>query len=153
MELCPKCNLMTAETNHNSGKLVCYNRYCLEEARARLQIKIVRKESASRGMKIAYIAGPYRGKSEHEIVNNIRAAELVAQKYWQKGYAVICPHKNTALFGGLCPDETWLAGDIEIMKRCDVVVMMENYKQSSGAKEELAVAQSLEMEIIFEGER
>ena len=59
-------------------------------------------------MKVAFISGPYRGKTESDVVANIRHAEKYALKYWQLGYAVICPHKNTALFGGLAPDEVWL---------------------------------------------
>ena len=100
-------------------------------------------------MKLAYIAGPYRADTPSGIVANIRAAEAVAIEYWKKGYAVICPHKNTALFDGLCPDETWLEGDIEIMKRCDVVVMVPGWEKSAGACEEYRQTVSLGMEVII----
>lgn len=101
-------------------------------------------------MKVAYIAGPYRGRTIHDTVENIRRAEKVAIKYWQKGYAVICPHKNTALFDGLCVENVWLKGDIEIMKRCDVIVMMKNWKDSEGARKEYEIAVSLEKKIILD---
>ena len=101
-------------------------------------------------MKVAYIAGPYRGKTIYETVENIRRAEKVAIKYWQKGYAVICPHKNTALFDGLCNDNVWLAGDLELMKRSDIVVMMKNWKESEGARFEHKVAIELNKKIILD---
>lgn len=32
MELCPKCKRMTAEKNHNTGKVICYNKFCDQQA-------------------------------------------------------------------------------------------------------------------------
>jgi len=101
-------------------------------------------------VKVAYIAGPYRGKTESDVVANIRHAEKYAIKYWRLGYAVICPHKNTALFGGLAPDEVWLKGDLEILKRCDVVVMIPGWRASFGAMDEEEFARKVGLNIIYE---
>jgi len=101
-------------------------------------------------MKVAFISGPYRSETISGIVQNIRNAESVAIKYWRLGYAVICPHKNTALFDGLMPDETWLNGDLEILKRCDAIVMMKEWEKSSGAKAELEFAEKHGLEIIYD---
>lgn len=87
-------------------------------------------------IKVVYIAGPYRANTIAGVVANIRAAEAVAAKYWKLGYAVICPHKNSALFDGICPDESFLDGAIAIMLRCDVVVFMDGYEKSEGAVRE-----------------
>ena len=100
-------------------------------------------------MKVAYIAGPYRGETESAVVTNIRHAEKYAIKYWKLGYAVVCPHKNSALFGGLAPDEVWLAGDLEILGRCDVVVMIPGWTRSVGAVAEELHARRLGLEIIY----
>jgi len=32
MDLCPKCNRMTAERNHYTQELICYNRFCEQQA-------------------------------------------------------------------------------------------------------------------------
>ena len=101
-------------------------------------------------MKVAYIAGPYRSGTVYGIVENIRRAEAVAIKYWQLGYAVICPHKNTALLDGLLPDRIWLDGAIEILKRCDVIVLMKGWINSSGSRAELEIATKLGLEVIYE---
>jgi hypothetical protein len=101
-------------------------------------------------VKIAYIAGPYRAPSEFYVLENIRQAERVALKYRQLGYAVICPHENTAFLGGACPDETWLNGDLEFVKRSDVIVMLPNWQQSVGSRQEHVVATKLGKQIIYE---
>lgn len=101
-------------------------------------------------MKMLYVAGPYRAGSPHGIVENIRRAEVVALKYWNKGYAVICPHKNTALLDGAAADTVWLEGDLEMIRRSDTVVMMNGWEKSQGASSEHALAKELDLEIIYE---
>jgi hypothetical protein len=103
-------------------------------------------------LKLAFISGPYRADTVVGIVENIRRAEAVAKKYWLLGYVVICPHMNTALFDGLLPDEAWLMGALEILVRCNTIVMMEGWEDSSGAKEELRYAKKWDKEIIYEKE-
>lgn len=97
-------------------------------------------------MKVVFVSGKYRG----DIAKNIEHAKQAAIRLWQQGYVVICPHMNTAFFDGLCPDEVWLAGDIEIMKRCDAVFFLDNWQDSEGARAEMAIAQDLGLEILYE---
>jgi hypothetical protein len=100
-------------------------------------------------MKIAYVAGPYRAGSPSGIVKNIRNAEEVAIGLWWEGYAVICPHKNTALFDGLAPDDVWLKGYLAILRRCDLVVMVDGWWRSEGAKAERIYAQQRKIEVKY----
>ena len=101
-------------------------------------------------MNVAYIAGPYRGSCIREVVENIRHAEKYALKYWGLGYAVICPHKNTALFDGAEHDKVWLDGDMELLRRSDVVVMIPGWERSDGARCEKLEAEILGKDIIYE---
>ena len=87
-------------------------------------------------MKIAYVAGPFRAENYWLQERNIRLAEEAALELWKMGLAVICPHANTRFFQGAAPDELWLAGDLEIMKRCDFVLMVGAWTASEGAKKE-----------------
>lgn len=103
-------------------------------------------------MKVAYIAGPFRGATHWDVVQNVRHAERVALKYWKAGYAVICPHTNTANFEGAASDSVWLAGDLEIMRRCDFVIAMSTWERSSGARAEIALAKELGIPVIFDTE-
>lgn len=92
-------------------------------------------------MKIIYIAGPFRAPNAWEIEQNIRRAETLALEIWRMGAAVICPHANTRFFQGAADDEVWLEGDLEILRRCDAVVMTKDWEKSQGAKAEHAFAE------------
>lgn len=98
-------------------------------------------------MRIAFVSGPYRAATESAVVQNIREAEAISVELWKMGYAVICPHKNTALFGGLMPDEVWLQGDLEILKRCDLIVLSPRWEESSGAVAEKNEAENLHIPV------
>lgn len=100
-------------------------------------------------MKVCYISGPYRNHSVNGIYANIQLARSEALKWWQKGYAVICPHMNTAFMDGECPDTVWLAGDLELVRRSDIIVMLPGYEESQGALSELEMAQKHHLEIIY----
>lgn len=91
-------------------------------------------------MKLAFLTGPYRAKTEWAVEQNIARAEAAALALWQKGYAVICPHKNSAHFGGAMPDATWLAGDLVMLSRCDLVVVLPGWEDSAGSRGEVARA-------------
>ena len=95
-------------------------------------------------MKIAYVAGPYRAKTIRGIVENINKAEAVAL-----GFVVVCPHKNSGLFDGDIPDENFLNGVIELMKRCDLVVMIPDWEKSTGATNEKSIAENEDMKVYF----
>jgi hypothetical protein len=105
-------------------------------------------------MKIAYIAGPYRAKTQPGIEKNIRKASHLAAKYWKLGYAVICPHKNASHLDGTVADEVFLAGCLEILRLLrpgqDVLVMMKTWKESEGATREHELGKELGIEVIYE---
>ena len=104
-------------------------------------------------MKVIYIAGPYRAASEYQVKKNIDAAEEAALFVWANGGVALCPHKNTAFFGGACniPDETWLEGDIELLKRCDAVYALSSWRKSNGATDEIHLANELGMPVFEQG--
>lgn len=103
-------------------------------------------------MKLIYVAGKYRAKSEWELVNNIRHAEEVSLDLWRSGWVVITPHKNTQNFQGALPDSVWLNGCLEILKRCDAIFMMKGFRQSLGAMEEYKLAEEMGIPIYYEDE-
>jgi hypothetical protein len=90
---------------------------------------------------IIYIAGPYRSKwGKLGIIRNIWKARKVAAELWRMGHTPICPHLNSALMDGIVPDRVFLEGDIKILKRCDAIVMMPEWRDSEGAKDEAVEA-------------
>jgi hypothetical protein len=100
-------------------------------------------------MKLVYVAGPYRAPSEWHVLQNIRRAEEIALEVWRLGAACICPHKNTAFFGGAAADSIWIIGDLEIVRRCDAVICTDNWESSVGARGEVELAKQLQLPIFY----
>lgn len=98
---------------------------------------------------VAYLAGPYRAKNGRTVRQNIRNAEAIAIKWWRAGFAVICPHLNTAFFDGEADDAVWLEGDLELIRRVDLVIAMHTHQESAGTQDELTLAASLGKKIVF----
>jgi hypothetical protein len=71
---------------------------------------------------------------------NIRVAEELALEIWRLGAAAICPHANTRFFQDELPDHVWLDGDLEIVKRCDALMMTPDWQRSKGAIQEKTMA-------------
>jgi len=108
-------------------------------------------------MKVIYVAGPYRADTTYGVFQNIRAAEKVSVRLWNEGWAVLCPHLNSALMSeGHEPiekalmEDSFLKGGLEMVQRCDSIYMMEGWRSSEGAKAELKVAKKNNLEIIYE---
>jgi len=82
---------------------------------------------------ILYTAGPIRPKEGYSYEENIEQAKRIAYQLWQAGYAVICPQMNTNL--SECPDYSigWLEGDVQMIARCDAVVMLPRWEASEGS--------------------
>jgi len=102
-------------------------------------------------MKVIYIAGKYRGETESEVFNNIIKARAAAQRFWRLGWAVICPHTNTAFMGGE-DDSKFLEGDLELLRRCDAVYFLSGWYESEGATFEHRLATQMGKEIYYEEE-
>lgn len=103
-------------------------------------------------MKLAYTAGPYRAKTLNGIVKNIQCAENVMIDLLRLGYAVICPHKNTALMDGVLGDDDahlWLEMDLVMLERCDCIVMVPGWERSEGAKAEKHFAESKGIPVFY----
>ena len=90
-----------------------------------------------------YISGPMTGKPGLNFPAFIDAARNLREQ----GYEVINPVEINS-----DPNAKWedcLKKDIEELKKCDVIVLLDGWHQSKGARVELGVALSREMEIRF----
>lgn len=100
--------------------------------------------------RVCYLSGPYSDASENVVWQNIFEARKVARELWKKGWAVICPHMNTAFMGGddLGHDD-FMEGDLELLERSDAVVMMPGWEGSKGAQIEWNRAADLHLPIFY----
>lgn len=96
--------------------------------------------------KLVYLAGPYRG----EIDFNILKAQQAACKLWEMGYWVICPHLNTARFEEFCRVhvDVYLEAYLEVVSRCDLVVLLPGWEKSEGSVAEKAVAEANRIPVV-----
>ena len=102
-------------------------------------------------MRVIYVAGKYRADENGEgLYDNIICAEVAARMLWKEGWATICPHLNSAFFGG--DDNIYLVGYLEILRRCDAIYMLKGWQDSVGARQELELAIELNKEVIYEEE-
>lgn len=98
--------------------------------------------------KKVYISGKMKDMEEHESRAKFKAAETMLTYH---GYEVINPwdiydrKKDT-----IKKWEDFIIYDLKIIKRCDVIYMLDNWEDSWGAKCEYAFANGRNMEILFE---
>lgn len=95
-----------------------------------------------RDMKLlyAYLAGPYSGRENTTVRENIKKAMIAARYLQSKGYVVFCPHTNFVYLEGI--DDT-VSGREEILEmciswmlKCDIVFFMPGWRDSPGSVEE-----------------
>lgn len=100
---------------------------------------------------ILYIAGPYRAPDRTAIAANIDAARRLALYACTLGWFPICPHMNTAHMEVDLPnlgDEFWLRGTMELMERCDAVVLVDGWDRSAGTLGEIARADEMRLPVF-----
>lgn len=103
-------------------------------------------------MRVIYVAGPYTGKTINDTFENIIRARQHAYRLWQQGWAVICPHANSAFMDGEDVETTremFIQGDLEILKRCDAIYMLPGWSTSRGACLELKRAKEWGLKVIY----
>jgi hypothetical protein len=96
---------------------------------------------------LVYISGPYRGRVKH----NIARARKIAIELWEAGYAVICPHLNTAHFEKDAKVDIldYLAADCRMIEGCDAVLMIPGWERSEGAAVEWGHAHKVNVPVYY----
>lgn len=100
-------------------------------------------------MKVIYIAGKYTDSNKSLINRNIKLAEKMSKVIWRNGMAVICPHLNTKHWNGILSQDEFLEGYFSIVKKCDALFMLGNWKDSEGATAEHWLAASRHIPIFY----
>ena len=97
---------------------------------------------------VIYIAGPFRGATAWEVEQHIRHAEALAFAVAQLGAMPLCPHTNTRFFHGSLTDQFFLEGAVELMSRCDGVILTDDWHRSEGARADVARAHQLNLPVF-----
>lgn len=99
-------------------------------------------------MTVVYVAGPFRGSSAWAVEQHVRKAEELAMAVARLGAMPLCPHTNTRFFNGTLTDDFWLDGTIELMSRCDAVVVTDDWHLSAAARAEVTRAHQLNLPVL-----
>lgn len=91
---------------------------------------------------VIYIAGPYRAATRAAVELNIQVARKLGALACLKGWMPIIPHANTAHLDEIAalPDEFWLDGTLELMRRADAVLLCPGWERSTGTLAEMSAA-------------
>ncbi len=101
------------------------------------------------GVKLIYIAGPLFAADDWQIRQNIHRAAQVGFEVAKRGACPVIPHTNTgAVFMGTLTHEFWYDATMELMRRCDAIVMEPGWEKSKGAAAEAAEASDRGMPIF-----
>jgi hypothetical protein len=101
-------------------------------------------------MRVLYVSGKYRdSRGPWYVKKNIQRAEDIAVELWKSGFVAICPHLNTAFFEGPIDDPVIIAGDCELVTRCDGLVVCPGWETSAGTRIEWQMAWDKYLPIFY----
>lgn len=102
-------------------------------------------------MRLVYLAGPYRAATVWGTHQNIQTALRIGAEIVAKfpGWYPVIPHANTAYMDGVARDQYFLDGAMELMRRCDAVLVMPGWASSKGSIAEIAEAERLGLPVAY----
>jgi len=104
-------------------------------------------------IRLIYVISPYRDKRVWKIGSNIIAALWIALQILLDrncracGYFPVVPQANTPFFDDAAPGEYFLAGTMEIMRRCDEAIVGDWWQDSTGCCAEYTEAELRGMKV------
>ena len=102
---------------------------------------------------IVYLAGPLTPTVERTLEQNVQAAVDVFLSLAHEGVHAFCPHLTALAQGAFdVPYERWMEMDFAFLERCDVVLMLEGWERSPGARRERDLAEALGKRVIYDVE-
>jgi hypothetical protein len=101
---------------------------------------------------IVFIVGALRHKDKIVQDTNVLMATKLARRYWEDGWAVICPHLNGGYFDSYLSDDLVMSGHITLLLKCDLVAVVESkyLDGSHGSKGEIEMADTAGIPIVWE---
>lgn len=98
-------------------------------------------------MRVVYIAGKCTSANTWETEKNIRRAENLAFAVAEAGAMPVTPHSITRFFHGTLT-LFWYAGTLELMRRCDAIILVPGWETSEGATTEVEQARNRAMPVF-----
>ena len=99
-------------------------------------------------MKVVYIAGRFSAPDQWQRARNVRAAETLAFAVAEVGAMPLNPLNNTHNFYGTLTEEFWYDGTLELLRRCDAVILVPGWDGSKGVQAEIDEALARKMPLF-----
>lgn len=109
-------------------------------------------ERSTKSSRIVYIAGPFSAPTREGVERNIAQAQRVALELAAKGIFYISPHLNSAHadFEIVRDKRFWLEMYLNILNRCDALLVFGDYTTSEGTLSEIAFANAANIPIFYD---
>lgn len=101
---------------------------------------------------LVYLSGPISAKTMWAVAEHVHVAERAFVACCEADIASICVHSMGRNCGDALDHAGWMAHDLEILQRCDAVLMVGEWQQSVGARMELWLASRLQIPVFFDVE-
>lgn len=102
-------------------------------------------------IRLVYIAAPYTGnKAQRD--QNVEMAKYLGRLVAERGFYPVMPTVNTAGFEELVPQKPaafWYDATLELMKKCDCILLAPNWQNSAGCVNEALEANKLEIPVFY----
>ena len=99
---------------------------------------------------MGYLSGPMSASRALDRVRHTFRALEVSHQLWEMGLLHYCPHANSPQIGTTdVAYETWMAMDLEVLRRCDWLLLIDGWNDSEGCKREFNVAMNLGIPVAF----
>jgi hypothetical protein len=99
-------------------------------------------------MKVVYIAGKFRANTSWGVEQNVRKAEDWGLKVAALGLVPLIPHSMFRYYDGQQTANYWLQATLELMRRCDAILLTPGWGSSEGSLGEKAEAERLKMPVF-----
>lgn len=100
-------------------------------------------------MRAVYCAGPFRAATDEQREANIRRAEEMGLEVAKLGASPVIPHANTRHLHSHVPEAFMLEATLELMRRCDAVILCEGWQESAGTRDEVCEAHWLGLPVFY----
>lgn len=100
-------------------------------------------------MKVVYVAGRFSAPDQWRRARNVRAAETLAFAVAEVGAMPLNPLANTHnFFGTLSEENFWYPGTMELLRRCDAMIIVPGWEGSKGVAMEIEEAKKISMPVF-----
>lgn len=102
-------------------------------------------------VRLVYVCGPITAKTKEQRDANIETGRAVGFDVWRLGAMAIVPHLNSlSMFERGVDGAAIYLGDLELMKRCDAVLVLDGWQASFGCNLEVSWANHNGMPVFFD---